>query len=73
MLTPTKRKKIPQSVILRLANARCKHCPETNNLTVNHITPLALGGSNDISNLEIVCLQHQRRFHGTASKKSDWR
>lgn len=37
---------------------QCKSCGQTNvesHLTIDHIIPLAGGGSNDISNLQTLC------------------
>lgn len=42
----------------------CKSCGKTDqetNLTIDHIIPLALGGSNDISNLQTLCFDCNRR------------
>jgi 5-methylcytosine-specific restriction endonuclease McrA len=41
-------------------NYRCQGCCETANethLTIDHIIPLARGGTNDISNLQTLCLK----------------
>ena len=37
-----------------------KRCHETLRLHVDHIKPVARGGSNDISNLRILCARHNR-------------
>jgi 5-methylcytosine-specific restriction enzyme A len=46
---------------------QCQSCGQTQvqvNLTVDHIIPLARGGSNDISNLQTLCQQcNQRKRH----------
>lgn len=38
-----------------LAIGRCAHCGKTDDLTVDHIIPLAAGGSNDRRNLQCLC------------------
>lgn len=45
-------------------NYQCKGCGKTENeaqLTIDHIIPLAKGGSNDISNLQTLCFQCNRK------------
>ena len=37
-----------------------KRCDETIRLHVDHIKPVARGGTNDISNLRLLCAQHNR-------------
>jgi 5-methylcytosine-specific restriction endonuclease McrA len=37
-----------------------KRCDETIRLHVDHIKPVARGGSNDIANLRLLCAQHNR-------------
>lgn len=37
-----------------------KRCNETIRLHVDHIKPLARGGTNDVSNLRLLCAQHNR-------------
>lgn len=34
---------------------RCRHCGDSDNLAIDHITALALGGSNDFDNLQLLC------------------
>ena len=46
----------------------CQSCGQTNldNLTIDHIIPLARGGQNDISNLQTLCSTcNQRKTHHT--------
>ena len=38
------------------ANYRCQRCGSKENLTVDHIMPLSLGGTNTIDNCQILCL-----------------
>lgn len=34
---------------------KCRQCGETKNLTVDHIIPIAAGGTSDLSNLQTLC------------------
>jgi 5-methylcytosine-specific restriction enzyme A len=34
---------------------QCQTCGATENLTIDHIIPLAQGGTNDISNFQTLC------------------
>jgi 5-methylcytosine-specific restriction enzyme A len=36
-------------------NHQCQSCGQTKKLSIDHIIPLANGGSNDISNLQTLC------------------
>ncbi|WP_144875401.1 HNH endonuclease [Hyella patelloides] len=59
----TPRIKIPQSVrkyVYQRDNYQCQSCGKTKQetkLNIDHIIPLATGGSNDISNLQTLCSQ----------------
>lgn len=39
----------------------CKQCGSTENLEIDHIVPLARGGSNELDNLQILCKKCNRR------------
>lgn len=45
--------------------ARCAQCGDLERLTVDHIQPIAQGGTNDIGNLQILC-------HSCNVKKGSW-
>ncbi len=53
---------IPKEVrtyVFQRDNFQCKSCGKTTHeseLTIDHIIPLAKGGTNDISNLQTLCL-----------------
>ncbi len=67
MLKKTKRIKIPNSVrnyVFNRDNYQCKSCGKSNKqttLNIDHIIPLAKGGSNDMSNLQTLCEQCNRK------------
>ena len=39
---------------------RCVWCGSTEELTVDHLEPRSLGGTNDITNLATACMRHNR-------------
>lgn len=43
-----------RAVFLR-DNYRCRHCSAAENLTIDHIKPVAAGGTDDITNLQTLC------------------
>lgn len=59
--SPAKRREMNanyKSVMLALIQrdgAACAHCKTTTNLVIDHITPVIRGGSNDFSNLQLLC------------------
>jgi 5-methylcytosine-specific restriction endonuclease McrA len=66
-MSKTPRIRIPASVrvyVLERDRHQCQSCGKTEQeteLTVDHIIPLAMGGSNDISNLQTLCRQCNQR------------
>lgn len=67
----TPRIPIPNSVrkyVFERDNYHCQSCNKTHletKLTIDHIIPLALGGENDISNLQTLCYccNQQKKHH----------
>ncbi len=51
--------------ILRAAKAQCENCRTSDNLTLNHKTPIAMGGTNEWQNLQILCRGCHDGYHGT--------
>ncbi|KKN88436.1 hypothetical protein LCGC14_0249990 [marine sediment metagenome] len=54
----SRRAAIPREVrqtVLQLDEFGCRRCGSGSDLTVDHITPIAKGGSNDVSNLQTLC------------------
>lgn len=42
-------------VVLARDGALCRYCGSTDDLTIDHVTPLAHGGSNNLTNLVVAC------------------
>ena len=67
----TPRIKIPPEVrkyVFERDRNQCQSCGKTDRetqLTIDHIIPLALGGTNDISNLQTLCntCNSQKKHH----------
>jgi 5-methylcytosine-specific restriction endonuclease McrA len=67
----TPRIKIPPEVrkyVFQRDRHQCQSCGQTGTetqLTIDHIIPLALGGTNDISNLQTLCspCNSQKKHH----------
>ena len=64
-----KRKDIPIREILKAAKQVCKQCGTMEKLTVDHIVPLAAGGTNEASNLQFLCVDCQNKRHGHIPKR----
>jgi 5-methylcytosine-specific restriction endonuclease McrA len=69
-MSKTPRINLPKSVkkyILKRDKYQCQSCGKTEEetkLNIDHIIPLAKGGSNDISNLQTLCsLCNQKKKH----------
>ena len=56
-----------RSYVFERDNYQCQSCGKTNEqteLNIDHIIPLAKGGSNDISNLQTLCRScNQKKKH----------
>lgn len=50
-----------RKLVLRRDGHRCRQCPSTEHLQVDHVVPLALGGSNDPANLQALCAECNRK------------
>ena len=69
-MSKTPRIPIPKEVrtyIYQRDKYHCQSCGKTHqetNLTIDHIIPLARGGTNDLSNLQTLCFTcNQRKTH----------
>src|SRR3989442_5328086 len=49
--------------ILAVARASCVVCESKRNLAIDHIVPLSQGGTNAISNLQVLCEVHHIEKH----------
>ena len=70
-MAKTPRIRIPPEVrkyVFERDRYQCQSCDQTQleaQLTIDHIIPLALGGQNDISNLQTLCCvcNQQKKHH----------
>jgi 5-methylcytosine-specific restriction endonuclease McrA len=56
--TSAHRRYLSRDILLALgrqAGGRCQRCGSGNDLHVDHITPVSKGGSDDLSNLQVLC------------------
>jgi 5-methylcytosine-specific restriction enzyme A len=67
---------IPQSArtyVLQRDRHQCRQCGTSTSLEVDHIIPLAVGGSNDLSNLQVLCgpcnRQKKHRLDGRSQRR----
>jgi 5-methylcytosine-specific restriction endonuclease McrA len=54
--------------ILAAARASCIVCGSKHDLAIDHIIPLSQGGSNAISNLQVLCDTHHLEKHADDPK-----
>lgn len=68
--TSSEAKKMWRSDIIRSWNSQCAYCGSNQNITLDHIIPLAKGGSNITNNLICCCKSCNRsKAH---NKMEDW-
>lgn len=44
-----------------LNNARCEHCGSFEDLQIDHVVPIAKGGTNKVKNLQVLCKKCNQR------------
>ena len=49
---------------------KCKGCGKTTDLSINHIIPRSVGGTDDLSNLEILCRGCNSRAYAKLVRKA---
>jgi len=49
----------------------CQKCKTTNNITIDHIVPISLGGKNTMSNLQFLCKSCNSK-KGIKMEDSEW-
>jgi 5-methylcytosine-specific restriction endonuclease McrA len=53
-----------RAIALRAYDHRCAYCGTSDNLHVHHLQSVNEGGSNDVSNLQVLCGSCHGRQHG---------
>ncbi|MBN8411128.1 HNH endonuclease [Halomonas litopenaei] len=53
-----------RQVLIDINGRACSHCGTRSNLHVHHVKPLSKGGSNELSNLIILCEKCHSGVHG---------
>jgi len=49
------RRRSDRLTIIKNKGGKCKACGDTENLQLDHIKPIAKGGTNDLDNLQVLC------------------
>lgn len=58
VLAPVRRQRFTPNLrerVLEGCDWRCVQCKSTDDLCIDHIRPVALGGTNDLDNLQVLC------------------
>ena len=55
-----KKAKIRAAVFASQINI-CARCGSTNNLTIDHVEPMRMGGTNSVDNFQILCMDCNRQ------------
>lgn len=67
----TKRKQIPVLLRFKLWGMPCVICGDSGEIEIDHIIPLARGGSNDLENLQPLCKQCHARKGNKRGRSND--
>ena len=66
-----KRKSLPVSLRFRIWAMPCAICGDSGDIEIDHIVPLAKGGTNDESNLQPLCHQCHSRKGAKRGRSND--
>lgn len=64
-----KRKTLGVRAILSAADTKCSECGSKEDLDIHHIVDLSKGGTNEASNLKVVCKTCHDKIHGTVPRR----
>lgn len=53
-----------RQIAVEILGRRCHRCGSTGSLQVHHILPVSEGGTNSLSNLEVLCRPCHEQLHG---------
>lgn len=70
-LKPHKRSKLPFRAVWDRDNWECRNCGTHCDLTVDHIVPLARGGTDDLDNLQTLCRSCNSRKGASVSLEAE--
>lgn len=59
-----------RAAVRRRDGNRCVHCGAEQGLSVHHVVPARLGGTDDMSNLVTVCRAHHARLEAQARRRA---
>lgn len=57
------RVRLKRDIIKRGDKLECRHCGSIDRISIDHIHPLARGGSNDLNNLQFLCRTCNSKKH----------
>jgi hypothetical protein len=59
-----------RSAVFKHKGKKCAVCEAKEDLEIHHVLPLVKGGTNDMSNLLVVCQEHHKQLHGKIHKRT---
>jgi 5-methylcytosine-specific restriction endonuclease McrA len=60
-----------KAMLVKAKGKRCQRCGNEHKLTIHHIKPVSEGGTNDLSNMALLCDTCHKKVHGVFRKTSN--